>query len=51
MLTEYYEISSSTISKMKHNQICSLHTIDRLCTILDCSISDVVEFYKEDDAK
>ena len=30
-LTEYYEISSSTLSKMKHNQICSLHTIDRLC--------------------
>lgn len=49
MLTEYYEISSSTISKMKHNQICSLHTIDRLCKILDCSISDIVEFYKEEE--
>ncbi len=51
MLTEYYEISSSTLFKMKHNQICSLHTIDRLCGILDCSISDIVEYYKEDDEK
>lgn len=49
MLIEYYEISSSTLSKMKHNQICSLHTIDRLCGILDCSISDIVEYYKEAD--
>ena len=49
MLTEYYEISSSTLSKMKHNQICSLHTIDRLCGILDCTIPDIVEYYKEDD--
>lgn len=49
MLTEYYDISSSTLSKMKHNQICSLHTIDRLCGILDCSISDIVEYYKEAD--
>lgn len=51
MLTEYYEISSSTLSKMKHNQICSLHTIDRLCGILDCSIYDIVEYYKEEDTK
>lgn len=51
MLTEYCEISSSTLSKMKHNQICSLHTIDRLCGILDCAISDIVEYYKEDDEK
>lgn len=48
-LTEHYEISSSTLSKLKHNQICSLHTIDRLCGILDCSISDIVEYYKESD--
>lgn len=51
MLTEYYEISSSTLSKLKHNQICSLHTIDRLCGILDCTIPDIVEYCKEDDEK
>ncbi len=51
MLTEYYEISSSTLSKLKHSQICSLHTIDRLCGILDCTIPDIVEYYKEDDEK
>lgn len=48
-LIERYEISSSTLFKMKHNQICSLHTIDRLCGILDCSIVDIVEYYKESD--
>lgn len=51
MLTEYYEISSSALSKIKHNKICSLHTINRLCGIPDCPISDVVEHYKEDDAE
>ena len=51
MLTEYYEISSSTLSKMKNNQICSLHTIDRLCGILDCTIPYIVEYYKEYDEK
>lgn len=48
-LIERYEISSSTLFKMKHNQICSLHTIDRLCGILDCSIVDIVEYYKDGD--
>lgn len=48
-LIERYEISSSTLFKMKHNQICSLHTIDRLCGILDCSIVDIVEYYKDND--
>lgn len=48
-LIERYEISSSTLFKMKHNQICSLHTIDRLCGILDCSIVDIVEYYKDSD--
>lgn len=51
MLIERYEISSSTLSKMKHNQICSLHTIDRLCGILDCSIYDIVEYYKGDEER
>ena len=52
MLVERYEISSSTLSKMKHNQICSLHTIDRLCSILNCSISDIVEYYEiEEESK
>lgn len=50
-LTEKYDISSSTLSKLRHNEICSLHTIDRLCEILDCSISGIVEYYKESDIK
>ena len=39
-------ISHSTLTRLKRNQSVSMETIDRLCTILDCKVEDLVEFVK-----
>ncbi|MCR5330195.1 MAG: helix-turn-helix transcriptional regulator [Lachnospiraceae bacterium] len=39
-------ISNSTISRLKHNQPVSTETLDKLCTILDCGLEEIVEFEK-----
>ena len=36
-------ISSSTMAKMTNGEAVSLTTIERICAILECSITDVVE--------
>lgn len=37
-------ISSSTIRRLKANDSVSTNTLDALCKILHCSISDIIEF-------
>ncbi|WP_373219944.1 helix-turn-helix domain-containing protein [Ruminococcus sp. 5_1_39BFAA] len=37
-------ISSSTIRRLKANESVSTNTLDALCKILHCSISDIIEF-------
>ncbi|MCR5331779.1 MAG: helix-turn-helix transcriptional regulator [Lachnospiraceae bacterium] len=39
-------ISTSTISRLKHNQPVTTETLDKLCTILDCGLDEIVEFEK-----
>ncbi len=39
-------ISTSTISRLKHNQPVTTETLDKLCTILDCGLDEIVEFVK-----
>lgn len=39
-------ISSSTFSKMNRNEYVSLEVLDKLCTVLDCDIGDVMEVTK-----
>ena len=36
-------ISSSTIHRLRHNLPVDTKTLDKLCTALYCSISDIVE--------
>ena len=40
-------IGISTIYRLKRNQPVSTETLDKICTILDCRIEDVVTFIKE----
>lgn len=47
MLIHTYHISSGQLNRMKHNKNVSTHTIDMLCAILDCSVSDVMEDYPD----
>ena len=37
-------ISSSTIRRLKANESVSTNTLDALCTILQCTLSDIVEY-------
>lgn len=37
-------ISSSTIRRIKAGESISTNTIDSLCKVLKCSVSDVIEF-------
>ncbi len=39
-------ISHSTITRLKNNQYVNMYTIDKLCSLLDCQIGDIVEFIK-----
>lgn len=37
-------ISSSTIRRLKAGDSVSTNTLDALCSILDCTLDDIVEF-------
>ncbi len=37
------EIASSTLSKMGRNEYVSLDVLVRICVVLDCELSDIVE--------
>ena len=48
-LTEYYLIfkqgvTASTLHRMKHGKPISTTTLNTLCEILDCSVSDILEY-------
>ncbi len=43
-----YEISNSTIQRLRENKGITTTTIDDLCKILDCRVEDIVEYIKED---
>lgn len=52
-ITTYYlvnhcGISSHLMSNLRHNRNVTMNTIDMLCKILHCNVSDIVEF-KEDE--
>ena len=44
-----YGLSPSLITKLKRNQSITVHTINKLCTILDCRVEDIMEFVKSDE--
>lgn len=42
-------ISKSTITKMSNEQYISLEVLERICSILNCNINDVIEFKERDE--
>lgn len=42
-LIKYYEISAGQIGRLKKNMYVSTHTIELLCTILDCPVDQIME--------
>ena len=47
-LIKTYNFSTGTLDALRKNQSITLNTLHDICTILDCDITDVVEFIKED---
>lgn len=43
-----YNLNGSTIRRLKSGQSVSTNTIDTLCIILNCDVSDVIEHVKPD---
>lgn len=41
------EISSSTVRRLKAGESVSTNTLDALCRILKCDLTDIVEFIEE----
>lgn len=51
-MTEYqlifhYGIPANTLHRMKHGENITMKTLDTLCFILDCEVSDVIEYVKD----
>lgn len=51
-VTEYqlifrHGVSANTLHRMKHGETITLKTLDTLCFILDCPVSDVIEYRRE----
>lgn len=41
-LIKNYHISAGQLSRLRNNSHVSTHTLDMLCTILNCNIEDIV---------
>ncbi|NBI68597.1 XRE family transcriptional regulator [Pseudoflavonifractor sp. 60] len=41
-----YQISSGQLDRLRKNEYVSTHTLDRLCTILDCNLEDIAQHHK-----
>ena len=51
-ITEYYLIfkqgfSANTLHRIKKGEAISTKTLDALCYVLDCEVSDIIKFEKE----
>ncbi len=46
-LIHKYKISAGQLSRLRSNANVSTHTLDVLCTILDCQLEDIAVFIKD----
>jgi len=47
-LIKKYGISPAQITRMKRNESVSTHTIEMFCKILDCQVSDIMEYIDDE---
>ena len=50
-LIKNYGVSPGQLTRLKRNESVSTHTIEMFCRILDCQVSDVMEFIKDEGQK
>lgn len=49
-LTNTFHIGSGQITRLKRNEGVSTHTLNALCEILDCELSDIAEYKKDENS-
>lgn len=47
-LEHKYGFSKSLINKLRHNKSVTMNTIDRMCELFECEVSDIVKCYFEE---
>jgi DNA (cytosine-5)-methyltransferase 1 len=50
-LVKEAHISTNAMAKMGRNENVRLDVLARICTVLDCKIDDIVDFYPEDNVE
>ena len=48
LLREKCGIDNKTIRRLRANENIETKTLNKLCTVLDCDLSDIAEFVKDD---
>ncbi len=48
-LIEKHNINRNTLTRMRNNKHISTRTIDDFCKILNCEVSDIIEFVNENE--
>ncbi len=46
-LIKDFNISRGTLDNLKHNRSITMTTLNELCKILDCDITDIIKYSKE----
>ena len=46
-LIHEYGVSAGQLSRLRANESVTLHTLDMLCSIIDCRLEDIVEYVRE----
>lgn len=46
-LINEYKISTGTLDSLRKNRSITMHTLDNLCQILDCTPNDIVKIEKD----
>ena len=49
MLREKCGIDCKTIRRLRTNENVETKTLNKLCTVLDCTLSDIAEYSKDED--
>ena len=47
-LIKEYKISTGQLDRLRKNENISTYTLNLLCDILDCEVSDIVKYSKDD---
>lgn len=47
-LYTHHNVPRSQINRLKHNKNVEVATIDKLCTILQCGVDDIMEHFPDE---